>query len=180
MQVQYNTPHTQNELAAIIWGDIDTCINSQQCIFCSKEGPLGQISLGSFLIWPETICTVFTTILFLWTYSVLIATHCSTTHTVSLFCPKDKQNPPCSEWGNEVAPNNPQWVYTTKQPTFFYMVYIYFKMVFIFQGFQTSQQNQRNGKTLETLKTNFTAYWCTCIYTSSCRGVLRYSGWFLW
>ena len=37
---RYNTPHAQNELATIIPGDVDTCINSQQIIVWPKGGSL--------------------------------------------------------------------------------------------------------------------------------------------
>ena len=37
---RYNTPRAQNELAAIIPGDVDSCINSRQIIIRSKGGPL--------------------------------------------------------------------------------------------------------------------------------------------
>ena len=37
---RYNVPRAQNELATIIPGDVDTCINSKQIIVRSKGGPL--------------------------------------------------------------------------------------------------------------------------------------------
>lgn len=39
-QRRYNTPRARNELAAIIPGDVDTCINSRQIIVRPKGGPL--------------------------------------------------------------------------------------------------------------------------------------------
>jgi hypothetical protein len=42
---RYNAPRTHNELAAIIPGDVDTCINSRQIIVRAKDGPLSLLLL---------------------------------------------------------------------------------------------------------------------------------------